>query len=121
MTCRIRFMRPLAHCVRGADENSRSRRPAAGLDARYRNRHLRRRRNEDGQVDDAVLSGANQLFPIDDQHGSALRLATSRSGTPLLRDFRDTIPRARSRSTNVEYLRSTSAPLCFSKGIIAQA
>ena len=64
VTCRIRFMRPLAVIAFAAPtRTSRSRRPAAGLDARYRNRHLRRRRNEDGQVDDAVLFGANSSSP----------------------------------------------------------
>ena len=68
VTCDIRIARPAAYCVRGADENARDRarqRPASTHDTGIVT--VACRRHQDGEIDDAVLFGADELLAIEDE------------------------------------------------------
>ena len=64
--------------------------PAAGFDARHRDRQRRLGSNENRQVDDAVLFRPDELFAVDDEHRFLAAVENPQlRDTARLRDFGD--------------------------------
>ena len=65
-------------------ERPRSRPPPASFHARHGNGQRRLRRDQDRQVDDAVLLGADELLAIDDQRRAEIAIDDTQLGNPAL-------------------------------------